>query len=85
MPIHLGDHLVVFSEGVGSVWLGPLLAGVPGPAVQFTRVLYVPSLGSNLLSVFTLSRLCGVKVDIEGSSMVSSKAGNKLFNACIHQ
>ena len=55
------------SEGVGGVWFEPLLAGVPGPAVQFTHVLYVPSLGSNLLSVFTLSCLCGVKVDIEGS------------------
>jgi hypothetical protein len=84
VPIRLGDHSVVFSEGVGSVWFEPLLAGVPGPAVQFTRVLYVPSLGSNLLSVFTLSRLCGVKVDIEGSSMVFSKAGNELFNASIN-
>ncbi len=49
VPIRLGDHSVVFSEGVGSVWFEPLLDGHPGPAVQFTRVLYVPSLGSNLL------------------------------------
>jgi hypothetical protein len=46
VPIRLSDHSVVFSEGVGSVWFEPLLDGLPGPAVQLTCVLYMPSLGS---------------------------------------
>ena len=50
VPIRLGDHSIVFSEGVGSVWFEPVLEGHPGPAVRISNVLYVPALRSNLLS-----------------------------------
>jgi hypothetical protein len=62
VPIRLGDNSVVFSEGVGKVWFEPLLYGRLAPLVFFSRVLHVPRLKSNLLSVTYLSSQQKVKV-----------------------
>jgi len=29
IPIHLGDHFIVYSAGVGTVWIEPMLSGHP--------------------------------------------------------
>jgi hypothetical protein len=55
LPIHLGDNSVVYSAGVGKVWFEPLLSGHPAPLVCLSRVLHVPRLKSNLLSITYLS------------------------------
>ena len=84
VPIRLGDHSVVFSEGMGSVWFEPVLDGLPGPAVRISNVLYVPALCSNLLSVLTLSVKHGIRVSIKNKEMVfTSGAGSTLFTATV--
>ena len=82
--IRLGDHSVVFSEGMGSVWFEPVLDGLPGPAVRISNVLYVPALCSNLLSVLTLSVKHGIRVSIKNKEMVfTSGTGSTLFTATV--
>jgi len=60
LQISLGpcvDNSVVWSEGVGVCWFEPMLEGSPAPLVYFSKVLYVPQLASDLLSLFTLTAL----------------------------
>ena len=51
VPIRLADDTIVYSEGVGSVVFKPVLGGKDARAVKFSRVLHVPLLQNNLLSV----------------------------------
>src|SRR3954447_13901688 len=61
-PIRLADNTIVFSAGVGSVWFKPVIRGKEASAVEFTRVLHVSKLATNLLSVLFLTRRCGYTV-----------------------
>jgi hypothetical protein len=47
-PIRLADGSVLYSEGVGSVHFNPVVDGQEMAPLEFTNVLYVPSLSSNL-------------------------------------
>ncbi|KAG2030698.1 hypothetical protein BDR03DRAFT_1016848 [Suillus americanus] len=53
VPIRLADSTIVYSAGVGSVVFNPVSVGEVKSlrAVEFTRVLHVPDLHNNLLSV----------------------------------
>ena len=62
IPIRLGDHSIVYSAGVGTVWIEPLLSGHSVPLVSLSRMLHVPHLKSNLLSITYLSANQHVKV-----------------------
>lgn len=55
IPVRLANHTVIFSAGVGSVVFAPEVRGEVVRSVEFTRVLHVPELGSNLLSVLYLA------------------------------
>ncbi|EGO03130.1 hypothetical protein SERLA73DRAFT_131633, partial [Serpula lacrymans var. lacrymans S7.3] len=44
VPIKLADHTVVYSAGVGTVVLNPVMNGKVARAVEFSRVLHVPDL-----------------------------------------
>ena len=48
IPIHMGDDSTIISEGQGTVDL---------EHVYFSNVLYVPSLASNLLSVYQMTHM----------------------------
>jgi hypothetical protein len=54
VPIKLADNTIVYSEGVGSMVLNPIIDGKKCCPLQFTRVLHVPMLRHNLLSVLFL-------------------------------
>ena len=56
LPIRLADDLIVYSAGVGSVVFNPTIRGKTMRPVEFTRVLHVPDLKSNLLSILYLTR-----------------------------
>lgn len=58
VPIRLGDNSVVWSEGIGNILFQPTGGSTTEPEslVNFSRVLYVPALRSNLLSVLYLTR-----------------------------
>jgi hypothetical protein len=83
IPIHLADHTIVYSAGVGTVVFHPIIKGKPVQAVEFTRVLHVPSLRSNLLSVLYLTCHCGFLVHISEHFMEFERSGRTLFVASI--
>jgi len=57
VPVKLANGEIVYSEGVGSLPFKPLVDGVWMRSVEFTRVLHVPLLRSNLLSILYLARV----------------------------
>lgn len=55
IPIRLADGSVIYSEGIGSVQFTAVVHGQEMIPLEFTNVLYVPTLSSNLLSVLYLT------------------------------
>ncbi|KAF8813568.1 hypothetical protein BYT27DRAFT_7219966 [Phlegmacium glaucopus] len=49
IPIKLADNTIVYAVGVGSVHFRPIVNGKEVRSVEWTRVLHVPQLRSNLL------------------------------------
>jgi hypothetical protein len=84
LPIRLGDDSVVYSAGVGKVWFEPLLSGHPAPLVHLSRVLHVPRLKSNLLSITYLSAQQRVKVSFIDSTVTFEKNGGLIMEASIN-
>ena len=62
---HLADGSVLYSEGIGSVRFIPDVNGCQMVPLEFTNVLYVPSLSTNLFSVLYLTIHCHITVLIE--------------------
>jgi hypothetical protein len=69
IPIRLADSKVIWSAGVGSVRFLPQIGGQPGRLLKFERVLHVPDLRSNLLSVLYLTRERGFSVLIDCNTL----------------
>ena len=65
IQIRLADGSVVYSEGVGSVCFNHVVNGQEMAALEFTNVLHVPALCSNLFSVLYLTLHCHFTVCIE--------------------
>ena len=55
VQIRLADGSVVYSEGVGSVRFNPVINGQEMAPLEFSNVLYVPALCSNLFPVLYLT------------------------------
>ena len=55
IPICLADGSMIYSEGIGSVQFTAVVHGQETIPLEFSNVLYVPSLSSNLLSVLYLT------------------------------
>ena len=55
IPIRLADGSMVYSEGIGTVQFTPVVNGQEVVPLEFTNVLYVPTLSSNLFSVLYLT------------------------------
>src|ERR1700677_4603218 len=69
VQIRLADGSVVYSEGVGSVRFIPVVNGQEMAPLEFTNVLYVPALCSNLFSVLYLTLHHHFTVSIEQDTM----------------
>ena len=82
VPVRLGDNSIVWSEGIDVCWFEPLLEGHPEPLVQFSNVLYVPCLASNVLSLFSLTTH-GYTFTGTGCCLSFSKDGQVLFQATV--
>lgn len=80
-PIHLADNNVIYSAGVGSVLFNPILNGRLGRPLLFRRVLHVPALRNNLLSVLYLTRKHGYTVTIEKDTLSFKRNQDLLFTA----
>ena len=84
VPIKLADNNIVYSTGVGTVVFSPVINGKTVRSVEFTRVLHVPDLRNNLLSVLYLTRTIGFTVHITASQMSFERpTGTPLFVASI--
>ena len=84
VPIRLADHSVIYSEGVGTVLFKPLINGQQARDIEFTRVLHVPALRNNLLSVLYLTKYKNIDVHISKSKMkFMDQSQTVLFTATI--
>ncbi|KIK81008.1 hypothetical protein PAXRUDRAFT_763652, partial [Paxillus rubicundulus Ve08.2h10] len=73
VPIKLADHTIVYSAGVGSIVFILVLEGKSARVVEFTRVLHVPDLRNNLISVLYPTHHSGFIVNINSSHMMFSR------------
>lgn len=83
ITVRLANNQIIYSEGVGSVLLAPEVQGKLVQQVEFTRVLHVPRLGSNLLSVLFLARQCSFDIHLSSERMDFIRNGQTLFCAPI--
>lgn len=83
VPIRLADNTVVYSEGVGSVVFSPIINGQEARDVEFARVLHVPALRNNLLSVLYLTKHKGFDVHIHKDTMEFILNSTVLFTASV--
>ena len=83
-PIRLANNCIVYSAGVGSVRFQTVVKGVEKRLIEFTRVLHVPDLKNNLLSVLYLTRNKSYTVFIDDVHMAFSQHGKLMFTATIN-
>src|SRR5579859_2760481 len=83
VPVRLADGSIIWSAGIGSVGFQP--NGVDMRSVVFHDVLHVPDLGSNLLSLFHLTRAKGYTISIEGSKVLFHHQSQLLFTGTINE
>ena len=69
VQIRLADGSVVYSEGVVLVMFNPVMNGQEMAPLEFSNVLYVPALCSNLFSVLYLTLHRSFTVCIEKDTM----------------
>ena len=84
VPVRLADESIVYSAGIGSVRFAPVVDGKATRTVEFERVLHVPDLRCNLLSVFFLTRHKGYVVTINENRVQFHRDGQLLFTASIN-
>ena len=83
IPIRLANNQVIYSVGMGTVRFQPTLGGKPGQLLEFERVLHVPDLRNNLLSVLYLTRSTSYVVSIHHDKMFFNRHKTLLFTANI--
>jgi hypothetical protein len=81
IPICLTDGSVVHSEEIGSVQFIPVVNGQKMAKLEFTNVLYVPSLSSNLFSVLYLTMHHSFTILIERDTLHFIRDNKILFQA----
>ena len=84
-PIRLANDHIVYSAGIGSVRFVPTIGGKSARVVEFTRVLHVPDLRTNLLSILYLTRHKQFTVTINSHEMRFIRDNTLLFNAPINE
>jgi hypothetical protein len=72
---------VVYSEGVGSVRFNPVVNGQEMAPLEFSNILYVPALRSNLFSVLYLTLHRHLTVSIEKDTLHFIRENKIAFQA----
>jgi hypothetical protein len=83
VPIRLTNSKLVYTVGIGSVPFQLVVEGCQFRVVKFTRVLYVPELCSNLLSVLYLTQHKAICVIISHGLMSFVKSNALLFTVSV--
>src|ERR1700754_1380097 len=81
VPVRLADGTVIYTAGVGSILFKTNLGRTGVRDVVFSRVLHVPALHSNLLSVLYLTGKKGFQVVMEKNTMSFQLDGKLIFTA----
>jgi hypothetical protein len=81
--VRLANNEIIYSAGRGSVLLQPDDTSLP--PVLLTRVLHIPDLQNNLLSVLDLVTRLNVVVTIRRPTMRSEMAQDLLFTATMRE
>ena len=84
-PIPLANDLIIYSTGIWSIVFVPSIRGKERRAVELTRVLHVPELRTNLLSILYLTHHKQFTVQIDGHKMLFSRDRTLLFTAQINK
>ena len=84
IPIRLADGSMVYSEGIGTVRFTPVVNGQEVAPLEFTNVLYVPTLSSNLFSVLYLTMHRSLTILIERTPFTSSRTTRYSFKPMSH-
>jgi hypothetical protein len=84
IEVKLADGSAIYSEGVGSVLFQPVIDGSPAQQVEFTNVLHVPALRSNLFSVLFLSMHRDFLVNIKKDTLSFRLGGKTMFEAKVN-
>ena len=84
IPIRLADHTIIYSAGIGSILFKPLINGVESQSLLFSRVLHVPQLQNNLLSVLYLTKHKGYRISIDSQYIYFIQSSRLLFTATIN-
>ena len=81
VPIRLANNQIIHSARIGSVLFKPTVNGKPGQLLEFHRVLHVPELRNNLLSVLYLTCHKSYVVTIRKNKLHFHRHGALLFTA----
>ena len=84
VEVKLADGSSIYSEGVGSVLFKPVINGSPAQQFEFTNVLHVPALRSNLFSVLFLSMHRNCLITIKKDTLSFSFDGKTMFEAKVN-
>ncbi|KAI5117634.1 hypothetical protein M0805_006743 [Coniferiporia weirii] len=82
-PVKLANNSVIHSAGIGNVRFQSVVNGKPGRLLEFERVLHVPELHNNLLSVLFLTQMKDYIVTIQRDKMLFCHSGSVLFTATV--
>ena len=81
--IRLANSQTIYSAGIGAVRFQPSVNGKPGQLLEFHRVLHVPDLRNNLLSVLYLTQNKSYVVIIKKNKLLFRKNDTLLFTASV--
>ena len=84
VPVELANGTVIYSAGMGTVVIDPVIEGQGVRSVELTRFLHVPQLRSNLLSCLYLTRCCSLQILIDSTFMHFMRNKITLFWARIN-
>ncbi|EKM50401.1 uncharacterized protein PHACADRAFT_104211, partial [Phanerochaete carnosa HHB-10118-sp] len=84
VAVHFANNRIIYSEDVESVVFAPEVKKKLVRKLEFSRMLHVPELGSNLFSVLYLVRHHSLNVHIYSDCMNFDHNGETLFCAFIN-
>jgi hypothetical protein len=84
IEVKLADGSSIYSEGVGSVLFKPVINGSPAQQFEFTNVLHVPALRTNLFSVLFLAMHRNFLINIKKDTLSFMFEGKVMFEAKVN-
>ena len=83
IPIKLADDTIIYSAGIGSILFQPFINGQKTQSLLFSRVLHVPQLQNNLLSILYLTKHKNYNIYIDSKTINFIQFDRLLFTATI--